>query len=219
MDKSNYKMNKEIFEKSFIENLNKNFPELSKNFDFDLEVFSELNTILFEINKCLLLEFNRAAITLTNNLIERLLKLALIYQEVGIGSKPIDKWTEIFSEPNKKYGQLKLGNSIELCKKDNLITEKEKQILFDHIRVLMRNGFAHADSSEIMADFPNDSLGFQASLSNPRDIKEVRMDYKVIPFMQELQMENFAKENSKPYFEFIFKLIFRIEKRLIERNK
>ncbi|UBM61327.1 hypothetical protein LA303_08950 [Candidatus Sulfidibacterium hydrothermale] len=211
-------MDKEIFKNSFIENLNKNFPELSKNFDFKLKVFSELNTILFEINKCLLLEFNRAAITLTNNLIERLLKLALIYQEVGIGSKPVEKWTEIFSEPNKKYGQLKLGNSIELCKKNKLITEEEKQILFNHIRVLMRNGFAHADSSEILADLPDNSIGFQASLSNPTDIKEVRMDYKVIPFMQELQMENFANENSRPYFKFVFRLIFKIEKRLIENN-
>lgn len=83
-------MNKEVFEKNFIEKLNKNFPELSKYFDFNLEIFCEFNTQIFEINKCLLLEFYRAAITLTNNLLERLLKLALINNETGIEPIPIE---------------------------------------------------------------------------------------------------------------------------------
>jgi hypothetical protein len=209
-------MKQEIFEKSFIDNLNKNFPQLSKYFDFRIKVFTELNTMIFEINKCLILELNRATITLTNNLLERLLKSALIYQEVGTEPIPPDKWTEKFTEPNKKFGRLNLGASIEKCKKNKLITEKEKNILFDHIRILMRNGFSHADSTEIMKGFPDDSIGFQASLNNPTDIKEVRMDRKIIPIFQELEMENFAKENAEPYFDFIFNLIFKIENRLVK---
>jgi len=156
-------MNKELFEKNFIENLNKNFPELSKYFDFKLEIFNELNTLIFEINKCLILEFQRATITLTNNLLERLLKLALIYNETGIGPKPIDKWNSIFGEPNKKYSSIPLGNSIEKCKKLELITENEEIFLFNTIRKLMRNGFSHADSSEILEHLPDDSKMFQGS--------------------------------------------------------
>ncbi|SEL53585.1 hypothetical protein SAMN04487910_2748 [Aquimarina amphilecti] len=213
-------MEKEIFEKSFIEKLNNNFPVFAKYFDFNLKVFCEFNTLIFEINKCLILELNRASITLTNNLLERLLKLALINNETGIGPLPIEKWNDVFSEPNKKYGSIPLGNSIEKCKKLELITTDEKTFLFDTIRQLMRNGFSHADSSKILSDLPDESKMFQGSLINPNeDLKEVRVNQKIIPTFQALQMERFANENAKPYFDFVFKLIFRIEKRLLEKQK
>lgn len=119
-------MEKEIFEKAFIESLNKNFEVHSKFFDFKFHTFPELGSSIFEINKCLILGFYRASITLTNNVLERVLKLALIYNEVGIGPIPLENWNEIFSKPNEKYTSAKLGNTIEKCKKENLITVDEK---------------------------------------------------------------------------------------------
>jgi hypothetical protein len=208
----------EIFEKAFIENLNKNFPKQSKYFDFRLRVFCEFKTLIFEINKCLILEFHRASITLTNNLLERLLKLALIYNEVGIGPKPIEKWNEIFKIPNEKYLQIELANSIEKCKKYNLITEIEKQFLFNKIRVLMRNGFSHADSTHILSKFPDNTVMYKTTFDNPSIIQEVGIDQKLIPEMQSLQMQNFAKENSLEYFDYIYNLIFKIEDRLLEKT-
>ena len=100
-------MKKELFEKAFIDNLNKNFQSRSKYFDFQFYVFSELGGTVFEINKCLILEFHRASITLTNNLLERLLKLSLIYNEAGIEPKPVEDWGIAFEEPNKKYSSKK----------------------------------------------------------------------------------------------------------------
>jgi len=211
-------MDKELFEKSFIDSLNKNYPELSKYFDFNLKVFNELNTLIFEINKCLILEFHRAAITLTNHLLERLLKLALINYEVGIGPIPVDQWNSVFEGPNKKYGSINLGNSIDKCKKLEIITVKEYKILFDTIRELMRNGFSHADSGKTLVGLPDELIGFQGNFNKPGDINEVGLNQKVIPFLQALNMETFANETSKPYFEFVFGLIFRIEKRLDERR-
>jgi len=123
-------MEKELFEKTFIDNLNKNFQSRSKCFDFQFYVFSELGGTVFEINKCLILEFHRASITLTNNLLERLLKLSLIYDDAGIGPKPVEDWGTTFEEPNKKYSSISLGNSIEKCRKLDLITEDEKIFLF-----------------------------------------------------------------------------------------
>ncbi len=212
-------MDKELFAKDFIGNLNKNFPELSKYFDFKLQVFFEFSTLIFEINKCLILELNRAAITLTNNLLERLLKIALIYNETGIGPKPVEQWNAIFDEPNRKYSSFPLGNSIEKCKKNELISNKEKVLLFNTIRELMRNGFSHADSSKILADLPDDSKIFHVSFANPTELKEVEINQKVIPFMQAVQLENFAKGNAKSYFNFVYELVFRIETRLIEKFK
>lgn len=114
-------MEKELFEKAFIDCLNKNFSKQSKIFDFDYSIFSELGGPIFEIYKCLILEFYRASITLTNYMLERLLKLALIYNEVGIGTKPAEEWSSIFENPNKTFSLLSLGNSIEKCRKLNLL--------------------------------------------------------------------------------------------------
>ncbi len=212
-------MDKEIFEKSFIDSLNKNYPELSKYFDFKLKMFNELDTLIFEINKCLILEFHRAAITLTNYLLERLLKLALIKNEVGIDPIPIDKWNLVFESPNKKYGSINLGNSIDKCKVFEIITDDEHRILFNIIRELMRNGFSHADPGKTLAGLPDELIAFQGNLNNPGEINEVGLNQKVIPFLQALNMETFANEASKPYFDFVFGLIFRIEKRLSEKHK
>lgn len=211
-------MEKNKFEANFIEYLNKNFECQSKYFDFRLYIFCEFNTVIYEINKCLILELDRAAITLTNHLLERLLKLALIYNEVGIGPIDIDKWTETFEGPNKDFGDKDLGQSIERCKKFGLITDREKVYLFDIIRVLMRNGFSHADSSNILASLPDETIMYQGSFTNPNaELKEVSINQKVMPTFQAIQMEEFAKGSSKPYFDFVFNLIFNIETRLNDK--
>ena len=162
---------------------------------------------------------NRASITLTNHLLERLLKLALIYNESGFGPTPLEEWNEKFGEPTKKYSSISLGNSIELCKKKGLISVSEKDILFNTIRVLMRNGFSHADSTDILANIPDETPMFVGNLKRPNDkLKEVGLNQKIIPTFQALQMEDFAKENAKPYFHFVFKLIHKIENRIIEKK-
>lgn len=212
-------MEKELFEKAFIDNLNKNFQSRSKYFDFQFYVFSELGGSIFEINKCLILEFHRASITLTNNLLERLLKLSLIYNEAGIGPKPVEDWSSAFEEPNSKYLSIPLGNSIEKCRKLDLITENEKVFLFDTIRELMRNGFSHADSTKILNGIPDEMTMFQGSFSNPTDIKPVNVNQKIIPFMQAIHVENFAKENAANYFDYVFELIKKIDQRIIDKNE
>lgn len=212
-------MKKELFEKAFSDSLNKNFDEYSKYFDFELYVFPELGTFIFEINKCLILGFNRAAITLTNHLLERVLKLSLIYNETGIGPKPIETWESVFSDPNKKYTSIKLANSIEKCKKEELLTQSEKDILISTIRTLMRNGFSHADPSEILEGLPNESPFFQGSFSDPTELKKVNLNQKVIPIFQSIQMDNFANQNALSYFDFVFRLMKNIDLRLQEKNK
>lgn len=210
-------MDLELFEKDFNEKLIQNYPELGKYFDFQLNVFTEFNTLIFEINKCLLLELNRAAITLTNNLIERLLKLALIKNETGIGSIPIEDWDKTFRPPTEKYSGYKLGNSIEKCKKLDLINAEEKELLFVSIREMVRNGFSHADFDKVLIDYPDEIKMYQGSFSNSTELKEVKINQKLNPEIQAFQVENFAKDYSKQYFDFAFKLIFRIENRLIKK--
>ena len=212
-------MDKSLFERNFNELLDKNFEKFSKYFDYELKVFFELRTSIFQINKCLILELDKAAITLTNNLLEQLLKLALTNDEVGLGSIPVEEWDAVFGETERKYGSLPLANSIEQCKKRNIITQAEKDYLFNTVRELMRNGFSHADSSKILESVPDKLTGFMASFSGPLELKQVQFNQKVFPALKAFLIDDFAKKNAAKYFEFVFELILRIEKRLIAKDK
>jgi hypothetical protein len=214
-------MEKIAFEKNFAECLEKNFAGFSKYFEFKNKVFRfrELDPLIFQVNKCLILELHSATITLTNHILERLLKLGLIYNEASIGAIPVEKWNSTFMEPNRKYSNISLGNSIELCRKFELITTQEKEFLFDIIRELMRNGFSHSDPSKILAGLPDETVAFHGSFSGQGELNQVSLNQKVIPFFQAEHMENFAKVNSSFYFDYVFELIDKIENRLIEKQK
>ncbi len=211
-------MKKELLEKAIQERLDQNFDNYSKYFETELNVFLEFRTMIYEITDCLILEFNIAAITLTNHLLERLLKLSLIYNEAGIGYLPIENWESVFSEPNKKYSSIGLGNSIEKCKKNGLITESEKVLLFDTIRNIMRNGFSHADPSKVLEKLLDNSTVIKVNINNPEDLKTIQVNQNIIPDFQSYLMAKFAKENASPYFEFVLKLMKNIEIRL-QNNK
>lgn len=84
-------MERKIFEKHYLECLDKNHESFQKFFEYRYRVFYELTTTVFEISHCLLLGFHKAGITLTNHFLERLLKIALINNEIGIGAIPINE--------------------------------------------------------------------------------------------------------------------------------
>jgi hypothetical protein len=212
-------MEKVVFQKNFTECLDKNFNGHAKYFDYEFKIFFDLRPSVFEINKCLILELHQASISLTNNLLERLLKLALIYNEVGINPIPIEKWNSVFEEPNIKYGSLNLGSSIEQCKNKLLIDQIEKEILFDTIRETMRNGFSHADASKILKNFPNEMEGFHGSFKNQEELKKIDLKQKNIPVLQSILIDNFAKGNAKRYFDYVFDLIGNIENRIIKNGQ
>lgn len=212
-------MEQKHFEKAFIDKLNTNYQSRAKYFERRFMVFCELYGTVFEINECLTLEFYRASITLTNNLLERLLKLSLIYNEVGIDSLPPEDWNSSFEGPNKAYSSCILGNSIEKCRKFDLITEDEKEFLFTNIRNLMRNGFSHADSKIFENYIPGETTMFKVVFSNPTELIPVTVNQKLIPFMQDLHIYNFAKNNATLYFEYVYELILNIEQRLKDRTK
>ena len=213
-------MNKEVFKSSFIELLDKNFDKRASYFDLSkFKIFFEFSTLIFEINKSIISEHYRAAITLTNHFLERLLKITLIYNEVGVGPLAVENWDEKFGIANDKYDNLKLGNSIERCKKFELINDSEKEYLWEIIRECMRNGFSHAESPKILADLPNRKTFFYGKLNNPTALKPIIMNQKKIPTFQAILIEKFAEANAEKYFDFIYNLSLNIEDRLIEKSK
>jgi hypothetical protein len=196
-------MEKIILEKTIKSHIENNFNQYSKYLNTDIQVFIELRYSVEEVANCLMFGLDKAAITLTNNILARLLKLSLIYNLVGIKPVPIEKWNSAFDEANRKYGLLPLGKTIELCKKHNLILESEKVYLVDAVKKLIINGYLNADFGK-MTDI----------LTEEAEVKQ-----KIIPPLQSIQVENFTKANASRYFEFVFELIGNIANRLIEKGK
>ncbi|MGN6212029.1 hypothetical protein [Parafilimonas sp.] len=211
-------MEQQLFRDDFISKLDENFTEVNYYFDYRYKVFFAFSPIVFQAAKCIILELHFATITLTNHILERLLKLALITKAVGIKGIPTEKWNSVFLEPHQKYSSINLGNSIELCRKENLITESEKDTLFTTVRELMRNGFSHADATKILANLPDKVQMFQGTLNEPTKLEEISMNPKVIPPLQALHMENFAKLNATNYFKYVFKLLEDIENRIVQMD-
>lgn len=75
-------MSKEIFLKGYTEKVIRNYDKLERYFNDDLIILSALNQAKSQIINCLMIEQNSASITLTNYFVERMLKTALIQQEV-----------------------------------------------------------------------------------------------------------------------------------------
>jgi hypothetical protein len=212
-------MNKSILEKNLTNSMNENFDKVSKYLEPRFEVFCELDSVVYEVNNCLILGLHKASITLTNYLLERLLKIALIYNEAGIGPvEDLNNLDDVFREPNEKYNAILLSQSIKKCKEFELVTESETEVLDKKIRDLLRNGFSHADSTKILKDLPSQSKMFQGSFSNPTgELKEITINTKINPVFQAIHMSEYALQNALPYYDFVFNLVFRIEKRLKEK--
>jgi hypothetical protein len=56
-----------------------------------------------------------------------------------------------------------LANSIELCKKENLIDSEERDFLFQFVRETLRNGFSHGDATKILSELSDETKYYQAN--------------------------------------------------------
>ena len=187
-------MKKEIFIEAYTKATNDNFEILSPFIEHDLTVLLDLKSIKFEIINCLMINQYQASITIINHLLERGLKLALIYNEVGIGSIPIEEWGTKFHKPNKDYGDKDLYNSIEICRNRDLITEAEEKNLKNNIREQFRNGFSHSDMNKILKEVPRTGSFFAGKFSDINAIQKIELPQTEIPFMQSIMQSEFAKQ-------------------------
>ena len=210
-------MEKVVLKQNIQDCLERNYPKLVEYSNVKIEVFFELKPLIDEVVKCLMLEYYIASITLINNILERLLKLALIYNETGYGPIPINDWSSTFEKPNKKYGSMTLHQSIIECEKRNLISTEQQRFLSDKIKELMRNGFSHADANKILSNHPDEAEFFYVKLANNQQEK-ISLNQKNIPPLQAILVYNFAKENSEIYLKYILTLLKNIETQLSNKS-
>ncbi len=107
----------------------------------------EIDPIRNEISLCLMFGLNQAAITLTNHLLENLLKTTLIaYHSKDKFPKDsegkVADLIEMTREERVKYGNMALGNCINAVRSAGLINKDQKKLLHE-IRDSFRNAFGH----------------------------------------------------------------------------
>lgn len=139
-------MNQTYFE-NLIEELNTNIPN---NYGIVAEAFEndygwpEVDSVRSEVCKCLICGFYQAAITLTNHLLESVLKKALIIDESAKNKAEQCDITNVFDDATKKYANKNLDFTINQACRKGLINKEEKNILHG-FREQYRNAFSHAD--------------------------------------------------------------------------
>ena len=202
------KVDKDFFLQHAKNLIEKNFDLIAPYFITRSDVFKELVVKIHEVNSCLIFDCFSASISLTNHILERLLKISLVYNETGLGQVRMRDINNHFGPAHNKYQSEDLYKTINLCCSAGLITKEHKKYLNDEIREKLRNGFSHSD--------PNKMLKNDIFVWNDKSITtDVRLD----PLIQSTLMYNLAQEQALPYFQYIVGLIIHIEKVLIENDR
>ncbi|PTT11501.1 hypothetical protein DBR27_06100, partial [Flavobacterium sp. HMWF030] len=134
-----------IYKKYASERIEENFQKLSPYFELQTNLFSGIAQLMNENFRCLILDAHIGSITLSNHILERLLKIALIYHE------SLHEGEEASVKAYNKYQGMALRTSITNCFNRSLIDLDQKTFLEKFINNMIRNGFSHSSFESILA--------------------------------------------------------------------
>lgn len=207
---------KNLFQKQFENGMTEKFEKLIEYLRYPrFYYFTELESNIQQVIKCLLCDSYSASITLTNHILERILKLALIHNEAGLQPKLIEEWNETYKIAHIKYSGCLMHETISKCKNQNLITTEQAEELKNY-KNSIRNGFSHFDPEKILLGQSNTINGKQINLENS-DSEIISLNLKQIPTLQNNFITKFAEENAEIYFDFVFNIILHIERYFKEK--
>ena len=209
------KLNKGQLQKEFKNGLEKNFSHY-KNYlrDTRFYYFKEFESNIWQIVQCLIIEAYSASITLTNHIFERIFKLALIQNKIGVTPVELDKLNKTYASTHK-YSNWNMDKTIAECYKIGLIEIEHKNKLTEY-RKSIRNGFSHYDPSAILKN-ENDVMDAVFPSRNPEEIKTIQLNFKQIPILQHYSVNKFARDNAEPYFDYAITIIKHIERKFKEK--
>lgn len=187
--------------------------------------WNELDPIRQEICICIMLGLCQAAITLTNHLLESLLKNALIINDSKlvkqskeeIQGRIITSLIEKYSEGIRKFNNINLNSSINQARKVGLISKKQKKEL--HVfREIFRNAFSHADKFKTFGESTMPVTGIK--IENDKIITDEIGDPEIakFPIGQGIVQVMIAQEHAVPYFLYIDNLVREIKNKLFGSN-
>ncbi len=175
--------------------------------------FPELDPVRHEVALCLVFGLPQAAITLTNHLLESLLKYALIYDHAlkhqpniqpqpGAATRTLVDWLR----PAKHlYADKDLNFTIDRACAVGLITKAQKK-RFHEIRQNFRNAFSHADKDKTFHDTiaqvtPTHVKGGTISTESPEQVPIADL-----LIGQGFFQVTYAQKSAVPYFLYIDRL-------------
>lgn len=172
----------------------------------------DLDAVRREVALCIILGLYQAAITLTNHLLESLLKCGLMYDDVrrqppeGTGEQPgARRGSDIFvalAAAKRKYVDKDLSETINIARKMGLITKEQKKLLHQ-IREDFRNAYSHADKDKTFGDgtIPVTVLDFGGDKVTVASHQDVRLaDFLVGHGPAQV---THARQNALPYFQYV----------------
>jgi hypothetical protein len=195
--------------KSRIEFINRNYLAVRNAFQTEYN-WPEMDTLREEITLALIFGLAQAAITLTNHLLENLLKNTLIIYELKqnpqIESRKKDKKVadliNITTPARRKYANEKLSKNIDTACRLRLITKEEKKQLHEY-RKVFRNAYGHSDTDKIFGnkDISTQSLKMQNDNFVLGEQETLRLADSI--FSHGLAQAFQAREDAVPYFIFM----------------
>ncbi len=193
--------------------LGRNYSKIRSAYQNGYDV-TDLDPLRHEICLCIMFGLNQAAITLTNHMLEKLMKTALIHnhainQPAGEqDDEPSAKaLIDYLAEAKKRYSGNSLENNINAACTQKLITKEEKKQL-KAIRSRFRDAFSHGDVDKTFGEsettvqavkFGEGSEGIKVGQEENVQIAEFLLSAGI----HQIEL---AKENAVPYFLYVDRL-------------
>jgi len=177
-----------------------------------LTLLRPLYPILSEICSCFYLQKNMAAVTLTNHLLESVIKFSLVYKE-GNG-KTIDNpetMDTLFEQECKMYMGKDLGKNINALYDKGMITEEIKERLY-HLKNLYRNPYSHASNNAIVGNATTEIVC--GDLSNSDYIKTLKTNVATNPLLMVDARIDFINRTGLSYFQEVVNLAMILDSQL-----
>ena len=188
--------------------------------------FPELDPVRHEIALCLIFGLHQAAITLTNHLLESLLKYSLIYDH-AIKHQPkthpppvaAGRYLVEWLRPAKRlYADKELHFTIDRACTVGLITKVQKKRLHK-IRQDFRNAFSHADTDKTFRDISTrvTAVHVQDGRIATKTAEEVLIADLLIG--QGFFQVTHAQKNAVPYFLYIDSLAREMREKVFSKGR
>jgi hypothetical protein len=196
------------FTKEIAKNAFENYVMIRHCYINEYEV-PEIDPLRYEICICLTLSLYQAAITLTNHLIEKYLKIALVYYETNekIGGTNLES---IFKTGVDTYSDTDFSSTINACCTKGIITKSQKKDLHTFRRNI-RNPFSHADMKQTFDGMTVPVTFGKIDYTDTENLLKVERESEVdlrhfVPF-QGIAQVIISEKISFQYFEYVDHLI------------
>lgn len=181
----------------------------------------EIDVLRHEVCLCLIFGLYQAAMTMTNHMLENLLKTSLGYKDSFDNFEPDDedKSTESLINSLKpsfeKYDDQNLHNTIGAAYGKGLISEDQKDKL-QKFREDYRNAYSHAEKGKIHKDREIPIQGVHLDEESKEFEVEPETEQKIadLPFIHGQAQYYHAKAHAPAYFRYVDDLVWQIKEKL-----